>query len=260
MIVTLHPTGWACIYQQAHALLAARLAAHWHPARRPVPARWAETLAAIAQHDDGQDPWRGDNGITPAGAPAPFTLVPFSLEQARRVVAQARFQGRWRWWLTSLHISNLYEPLRGKHGAETDAFLDEQRATQEACRRGLRIKKADAQAAYALFQWADRLSLILCLGELPADERYLDIAPGPDGTRYRCCHPGLGAGGELVQTTDPIAVVVEPWPFDADEFEVSVEVTHLTQLAFADDAELAKALRVGEVRERVWRICRAARR
>ena len=88
MIVNLLPNGWECIYQQAHALLAARIGAHWHPDRRPVPERWAETIAALTQHDDGQDSWTGANGLTPAGAPAPFKLVPFSLAQAQRVVAQ----------------------------------------------------------------------------------------------------------------------------------------------------------------------------
>lgn len=255
MIVNLLPGGWECIYQQAHALLAARIGAHWHPAQRPVPARWVETLAALAQHDDGQDPWTDANGLTPAGAPAPFKLVPFSLEQARRVVAQARFQGRWRWLLTSLHVSNLYEPLRGRHGAETDAFLDEQRATQDACRKGLKETKKAAQAAYDLLQWCDRLSLILCMNELPDDERRLEIGPGPDGKKYHCYRPGVGAGGELKpKSPAPILVVVEPWPFEPNEFTVSVEASYLTRLAFEDDADLAAALREAAIQEKTWRV------
>ncbi len=253
MIVNLLPDGWECIYQQAHALLAARLGAHWRAAARPVPERWDETLAALAQHDDGQDPWTGANGLTPAGAPAPFKLVPFSLDQAQRVVAQARFQGRWRLLLTSLHISNLYEPLRGHHGAATDAFLDEQRATQEACRQGLHITKKAAQAAYDLMQWCDRLSLILCMTELPDDERQLEVGRGPDGKGYHCHRPGVGAGGELVATADePTPVVITPWPFEAEEFAVSVEATYLTRLVFTDDADLAAALRAGKIRKKRW--------
>ena len=255
MIVNLLSGGWECIYQQAHALLTARIGAHWRPELRPVPARWAETLAALTQHEDGQDLWADANGLTPAGAPASFKLVPFSLPQARRVVAQARFQGRWRWLLTSLHISNLYEPLRGQHGAEIDAFLDEQRATQDVCRTGLKATKKAVQAAYDLMQWCDRLSLILCMAELPDDERRLEIGRGPDGQTYHCYRPGVGAGGELKpQPNAPIPVVVEPWPFEVDAFAVSVEVSCLTRLAFADDAELAAALREAEIREKTWRL------
>lgn len=244
MIVNLIPTGWECIYQQAHALLAAQLAAHWHPDRHSVPpARWWETLAAIAQHDDGQDPWTGANGITDAGAPAPFKLVPFSPAQARRVTAMARFQGRWRWLLTSMHISFLYEELRGQD-AETDALLDEQREVQEACRRGLKLSKKVAQAGYDLVQWCDRLSLILCLNELPDAGRALEITRGPDGRTYQ-----VRCAGD--------AVVVEPWPFDVDEFAVSIEASYLTRLRFVDDDDLATALRAAEVREKTWRLSSA---
>ncbi len=254
MIVNLQPTGWECIYQQAHALLAAQIGAHWHPEQRPAPERWVETLAALAQHDDGQDPWTGAQGLTPAGAPAPFKLVPFSLTQAQRVNAQARFQGRWRWLLTSMHLSNLYEPLRGKHGAETDAFLDEQHRIQETCRKGLKTTKKTAQAAYDFLQLCDRFSLILCLGELPDDERRLEIGPGPDGRTYHCYRPGVGAGGDLTASDAPIPVVIEPWPFAEKEFEVSVETSILTQLVFKDDAELAEAMRTAKVEERRWRL------
>ena len=260
MIVNLLPTGWACIYQQAHALLASRIGAAWHPAQQPVPTRWVETLAAIAQHDDGQDPWIGANGLTPAGAPASFQLLPFSEAQARRVVAQARFQGRWRWLLTSMHTSTLYEPLRGQHGASTDAFLDEQLAMQAACRKDLNVCKKEAKAAYDLMQWCDRFSLILCMQQLPDDARRLDIGRGPDGRPYQCYRPGLGAGGELVKTTAPVPVVVEPWPFAADTFEVSVDVSLLTRLTFTDDADLADALHTAKIEEWTWIISRSVRR
>ncbi|MBC8171619.1 MAG: DUF3891 family protein [Anaerolineae bacterium] len=35
-----------------------------------------------------------------------------------------------------------------------------------------------------MFQWADRLSLILCRRELPEADRALEISAGPDGIRY----------------------------------------------------------------------------
>jgi hypothetical protein len=252
MIINLQPTGWECIYQQAHALLAAQIGAHWRPDLRPVPTRWVETMAALAQHDDAQDPWTGTHGLTPAGAPAPFKLVPFSRTQAQRVCAQARFQGRWRWLLTSMHLSNLYEPLRGEHGAKTDAFLDEQRTLQVTCRKGLGVTKKAAEAAYDLLQLCDRFSLILCLHELPDDERRLEIGRGPDGRTYHCYRPGVGAGGDLTASEAPIPVVIEPWPFAEATFEVSVEASILTQLVFQNDAELAEALRTAKIEERRW--------
>ncbi|RYU78320.1 DUF3891 family protein [Hymenobacter persicinus] len=242
MIVNLTNAGWQIIYQQAHALLAAQLAWHWEPFG---PAdRWVSILAAIAQHDDEQPTWDGHYGLTPAGAPADFSLQEFSLEQARGVMKAARFQGRWRCLLTSLHLSTLYEPLRGQNPA-TDAFLDEQRASQQAWRRQLKVSKPEAQRAYDLMHWCDRLSLILCRQELPEMSRALEIYTGADGQRYDVRRPA--PDGPLTVT---------PWPFKAQQFTLSVEASLLAQLQFKDDTELAAALREAPIETLNWEVAK----
>ncbi|MFD2721878.1 DUF3891 family protein [Hymenobacter monticola] len=241
MIVNSTPAGWQVIYQQAHALLAMQLAWHWPPALPPD--RWVGLLAAVAQHDDEQAAWHGRGGhygLTAAGAPANFTQKEFSLEQATGVLAAARFQGRWRSLLTSLHLSCLYEGLRGQ-SKEIDSFLDDLKVRQQQWRRALKLRKAEAQQAYDLLHWADRLSLILCRHEIPEMGRTLEIHHGPDGRRYHLRQPVAGG-----------PVLVEPWPFQAAEIEVSVEASTLTQLQFADDAELAAALRDAPIEVLRW--------
>ena len=241
MIVNSTPAGWQIIYQQAHALLAAQLAWHWPPTL--PPSRWVELLAAIAQHDDEQEDWHGRGGhygLTAAGAPANFTQKEFSMKQAAGVLASARFQGRWRSLLTSLHLSCLYEGLRGQ-SAETTSFLDDLRARQQQWRRALKITKAEAQQAYDLLHWCDRFSLILCRHELPEMGRALEITRGPDRRRYD------------VQRPDPAGTVrVQPWPFAVEEVELSIEASVLTQLWFRDDAELAAALRAAPIETLRW--------
>jgi hypothetical protein len=236
MIVNPIPTGWQIIYQQAHALLATQLAWHWPPFL--ATDRWVGLLAATAQHDDEQDAWHGrggHHGLTPAGAPANFTQVPFSIEQATNVLHASRFQGRWRSLLTSLHLSTLYEPLRGSN-ADTTSFLDELRTRQERWRKELHVTKAHAHQAYDLLHWCDRLSLILCRNELPEMGRAVEIYPDPLGNSHRTAH--------LVRQPDGpgTPVVVSPWPFVAKELTVTVEAKLLHQLQFRDDAELAIAL------------------
>ena len=242
MIVNYTAAGWEIIYQQAHALLAAQLAYAWAPT---LPTdRWVGLLAAIAQHDDEQAGWQGRGGhygLTAAGAPANFTHQEFSLEQATGVLAAARFQGRWRSLLTSLHLSCLYEGLRGQQ-AETDGFLDELRTWQQQWRKQLKLSKKEADQAYDLLHWCDRLSLILCRHEIPEMGRAVEIYRGPDGTVHTLAQPG----GE------DAPVAVKPWPFQADEIEVSVEASMLAQLQFADDDELAAALRSAPVETRRW--------
>ena len=241
MIVNPAPAGWQVIYQQAHALLAAQLMWHW-PLLGP-PDRFVGLLAAVAQHDDEQEAWHGrggHHGLTPAGAPANFTQVEFSLEQARGVLAAARFQGRWRSLLTSMHLTVLYEELRGQK-KEVTAFLDELLDRQAAWRRELQISKKEAQQAYDLLHWCDRLSLILCRQEIPEMGRAVEIYQGPDGTTHTLSQP---------EADGPVRV--SPWPFQAKELTVSVEASVLTQLQFRDDAELAAALRAAPVETLRW--------
>jgi hypothetical protein len=241
MIVNSTPAGWQIIYQQAHALLAAQLAWHWPPLLPPD--RWVGLLAATAQHDDEQEAWHhhgGHHGLTPAGAPANFTQKAFSMEQATGVMATARFQGRWRSLLTSLHLSCLYEDLRGQN-KELDALLDELRAHQTQWRRALKITKPEADRAYALLHWCDRLSLILCRHEIPEMGRAVEVSRGPDGTTHTLVQPVAGG-----------PVIIKPWPFQAQQIEVSVETSVLTQLQFQDDAELAAALRAAPLETLRW--------
>ncbi|WP_185816794.1 DUF3891 family protein [Hymenobacter metallilatus] len=236
------PAGWQIIYQQAHALLAAQLLHQW-PALLP-PDYWVGLLAAAAQHDDEQADWTGHYGLTPAGAPANFTMKEFSLEQATRLMRAARFQGRWRSLLTSMHLSTLYESLRGQK-PETDAFLDEQRAKQKTWRRELKLTKSAADQAYTLLHWCDRLSLILCRQELPEMGRALEIYHGPDGRRY-----------EVLCSAEGGPVHVRPWPFREARFKVSVEASVLRQLQFATDAELAEALREAPIETQQWELAK----
>ncbi len=239
MIVNLVQEGWEIIYQQAHALLAAQIAFNWREADRPL--RWVDTLAAIAQHDDGQRYWAGNTGLTAAGAPANFTMLPFSLEQAHQVLEEARFQGQWRSLLTSMHLSFLYEELRGQ-SRSTDNFLDEQIQNQATWRKFLKITKKEAQKAYDLMQWCDRLSLILCRGELPEAERALEISIGPDGNRYDVRQLASG----IIQIT--------PWPFESNYFTVNVEASYLSQLQFQSEEELAMALRQAPIHTKLWEL------
>ncbi len=243
MIVNSTPAGWQIIYQQAHALLAAQLAYAWPPTLPPH--QWVGLLAAIAQHDDEQAAWRGHgghHGLTPAGAPANFTQKEFSMEQAAGVQAAARFQGRWRSLLTSLHLSCLYEHLRGQK-KEIDAFLDALHAGQRQWEKALKTTKKQADQAYALLHWCDRLSLILCRHEIPEMGRAVEIHRGPDGTVHTLAQPAEGG-----------PVIISPWPFQAPEVAVRVEASILTQLQYRDDAELAEALRVAPIETLTWEL------
>ncbi|BAT51084.1 unknown protein [Nostoc sp. NIES-3756] len=245
MIVNATSTGWEVIYHRAHALLAAQLAGQWK--RKNSPPRIYETLAAISHHDDLEKEWEEDN-LTEAGAPKDFLMTNDTLtrdsskgsfQKLADLAKNARYRGRWVAMLISMHISRLNEYKRGQSPA-FDKFLDEQLENQKHYREELGIEKDDADAAYAFMQWCDRLSLILCQKELPADERFLEISKGPDGKRY-----------DIMQRSDNL-VTVEPWPFEDEKFTVNVEACDLHQVKFKSNAELTKALQTAPIKVLEW--------
>jgi hypothetical protein len=168
-----------------------------------------------------------------------------TIEQATGVLHAARFQGRWRSLLTSLHLSTLYEPLRATK-PEITAFLDELRTSQARWLKELHLTRTQARQAYDLLHWTDRLSLILCRRELPEMGRAVEIYQDPLGHGHRAAH-------QVRQPAGPgTTVVVSPWPFAHKQLTVSVESQELHQLHFRDDAELAAALRHSTIETLSW--------
>ncbi len=237
MIVNTSVQGWEIIYQRAHGLLASKIGYHWKDKDRPD--RWVETLTAISEHDDGQENWKGSYHITDAGAPEDFMLQEFSIGQAREVTGIAKYKSRWIAMMISMHVSYLYESLRGK-SKEIDDFLDEQLANQKVYRKELKIKQSDAEKAYRLIHFCDRLSLILCQSQIPDDGRKLEIFTLPNGKN-----------SYLSQRKDN-SIKVEPWVFDVNEFEISVEVHCVDDLKFSSDTDFSKAMDEATVREKKW--------
>ncbi|QJW89051.1 DUF3891 family protein [Spirosoma taeanense] len=227
MIVTQTDTGWQIINQQAHGLLAVQAAMQWRQDKRPI--HWVETLIALTEHDDGQDPWTERNHLTSAGAPLHFKILDYSVEQCKNLIQIGLQKSRWNALMMSMHTSFLYEPKRGSDKA-LDEFLDQQVDNQKKWRKQYGTRKAEAQYAYDFVQWCDALSLVLCLGQVPPEERRLEVSVGPDGISYF-----------ILQRKDR-SLLMDPWPFEADGFSVYVETFQVNQLIFKDDNELYNAI------------------
>ncbi|MEZ0540366.1 DUF3891 family protein [Fibrella arboris] len=241
MIVRLVDVGWEIIHQPAHGLLAFQLAMHWHPDKRPQ--HWPETLIALTEHDDGQQPYQDRNHLTEAGAPLHFQVLEFTTDQARRMIEVALQKSRWNALMVSMHASFLYEEKRGQ-SAELDSFLDQQKENQQSWRREYKASKAATQYAYDFVQWCDAFSLILCMNQVPPEGRRLEISIGPDKEHYY-----------VFQRTDG-TLSVDPWPYNVPAFSVQVEFNTLAQLQFASDHELYNALQQAPVQVRTWTIAK----
>ncbi|CAN5163882.1 hypothetical protein BH23BAC1_BH23BAC1_51360 [soil metagenome] len=238
MIVNVSSEGWEIIYQRAHGLLAVQLAHNWQDNLRPK--HWIETLAAITEHDDGQEPFRGHQHLTAAGAPKDFTFLEFSLPQAKNVSETSRYKSRWVALLISKHMSFLYESKRGLD-KELDIFLNLQIERQKKWLKELKVTTQQVEGAYNLLQWCDRCSLILCKNQIPEDEKALEVYIGPDQKNY------------FIKKKVNDAISVEPWPFQSDHFEVCVEYRILKKMVFDNDEELAQALDIATVELKIWK-------
>jgi hypothetical protein len=237
MIVTPTQHGWRVIHQQAHGLLAMQVALQWAQKKRPI--RWNETLAALLEHDDGQDPWEDRNHLTEAGAPLDFKELEFSVDQTRKMIQIGLEKSRWNALMLSMHTTFLYEDKRGEDPA-LDEFLDQQKTNQTKWRKTYQASLDEARYAYNFLQWCDALSLVLCQDLIQPEERRLEVSKGPDKVPYY-----------IFQRSDQ-TVGIDPWPFDANEFSLHVESYQLRQLAFTDDQELYNALNDAEVDELTW--------
>ena len=230
MIVNCLPDGWQIIYHQAHALLAAQIAGQWR--RKDAPPRFYETIAAISHHDDLEKEWETHN-LTPAGTPKDFTMnsaEETSYELLQKHLERSLYRGRWVALLNSMHLCRLNKSAKGT-SAKADAFLNQQLANQKTYCKELNVTKSEADQAYAFMQWCDRLSLILCQQELPADERALEISKGPDGKRY-----------DIIQFENGF-INVTPWCFEDDHFIVNVETITLKKIKFKKNASFVEALK-----------------
>lgn len=243
MIVSQTDSGWQIINQQAHGLLAVQAAMHWQIEKRPI--NWVETLIALTEHDDGQEPWEGRNHLTTAGAPLPFQIPEYSVEQCQNMIDIGLHKSRWNALMLSMHTTFLYTEKQGTD-KELDKFLEQQAGNQAKWRKQYKATKAETAYAYAFVQWCDALSLVLCLDQVQPEGRRLEVSKGPDGASYY-----------IFQSPDE-SLCLDPWPFDVSEFSVHVETFQLAQLVFNDDKELYNALQDAPMVLKEWTFKKSA--
>jgi hypothetical protein len=238
MIVKPHPEGWEVIFQRSHGVLAAQIAFHWQKSQRPR--RWIETMLATAEHDDAQEDFSGKKHITESGSPMDFKMQELYIHQPQLNAKYALQKSRWMGLLNSQHITFLWEEKRGKEAA-LDKLLDEQQVLQKKLIKDLKITAKEAQQAYHILEWCDALSLLLCQDLVQPEERKMEISTAPDGTIH-----------QLWQRKADGTLVVEPWCFEEENFEVAIDVRLVKQLVFKNDAELEKALQKATIIEKSW--------
>ncbi len=237
MIVNYTDQGWEVVTQRAHGILAAQFAMQWK--KKDRPARWTETLLAIAEHDDAECELDGENLLTAQGGPLNFDMKGFEPAHCQQLLDLLLTKSRYITLLTSMHLDFLYQGDVHKV-AGAASFLTQQQKLRQRLRRELGITKQLAKQIYCFMEWFDACSLLLCQNKIPLQKRTTEISHGADGIKYL-----------LFQPAQQI-LSISPWPFDEVSFVVRFESRMIPAIQFADSAAFRKAFRSAKVKETEW--------
>jgi hypothetical protein len=215
MIVNYTESGWQIITQRSHGLLAAQICAHWNKADQGR--YWVHTLVATAEHDDVYNEFENQDLINDQGGPVNFKMTEFKEEYAVHLMQMAETKSAWIALLVSRHIQFV-------HGKDPKAstFIHELKKREKLWMKILSVSPEEISLAYRLLEFCDALSLLICQHAVQPEQRKMDISTGPDKLVY-----------SVFEKSDQV-LVIDPWPFELEEFKLSYESRTLTQLCFKD--------------------------
>ncbi|MEO5910282.1 MAG: DUF3891 family protein [Pelobium sp.] len=222
MFVRYTQKGWKIILQRNHALLAAQICARWKIGNQP--SRWVETLIACADHDDSSNELEDTKLLTDAGGPMDFGMGEFDEAKTRLLINMAITKSAFTALLVSKHFIFT-------HGNEPKAkkILSELEPKESEWIRVAETSKKEVEEAYRLLEFCDAFSILICQDAIQPEKRSMEISMGPDGKMY-----------EVLE--DDECLVVKPWPFEVDEFELNYEVREIGKINFKNDEQFRKIL------------------
>ena len=223
MIINYTEKGWQIITQRGHGLLAGQICARWKLSDQP--SRWTETLIATAEHDDVYNEFEQNPLIDENGAPINFIETRFDLDASTRLMEMALTKKRFIALLINRHV-------RFTHGQDPMAqeFISTLKKQERLWLKEAEATKKELDMAYELLEFCDAFSLLICQSSIPPEGRRIEISCGPDGTPYN-----------LYQNKK--SIIVEPWPFEVNQFEVSFETRTIKKLQFKNDEEFRLMLK-----------------
>jgi hypothetical protein len=207
--MVLHHTdsGVICIGQAAHAWVSGQLARHWGGGRFARPEPFDDVCLGAEQHDVGMAGWDVRPELDPAtGLPRSFMAMPLEthLELWSAAPWKVITQSPYAALLVSMHGRALYQ---GRPGDLARRYVAEQTVFQQDLMRTLGEPPERAARNQAIVWALDFLSLAPLVGWAP-DQLGVPTSPGAPDVRLD------------IQPDGPLALTVDPWPFDTAELEL----------------------------------------
>ncbi len=241
LIVNKSTLGLHIILHEAHGLLAGKIANEIAEKYRPI--NWFETLIAICEHDDRQLNFDEKEYLSDLGVPLDFSeetyLVNDVLKRMQRVLKSCERKSLWVKLLISYHNEFIYGHLKKESEKITNFFRQELNERKKLLKH-FAIQEKEAKSYYEFLRFCDRLSLILCKDEAPECSRLLEINTSIQGDMY------------FIKKMEDDKLIVSPWIFKEDQFELSVEQRIIKETQFKSSKAFEKALKTAIPQVKVW--------
>lgn len=241
MIVKHCEQGWEVVSHYAHGLLSGKIASQLK--NEWMPEHWVDVLTGIVEHDDHLLDFEEKDYLTGNGTPRDFNMEGGSekdtLEHAERVFANAMQKSQMIALLTGRHLEFLYESLAASY-APMKKFLKKISSLRKSQRKLYGMGQKEEDHLYDIMLFSDRCSLILCQDKVPEGGRKLEINRTIADKRY------------FISKNDDGSIVVEPWPFEKDSFQLDFEYRILSRSTFNDNGDLKESLEDAKIKMRSY--------
>lgn len=231
MIVNKFVVGLHIIFHEAHGLLAGKIANEIAAEYRPI--HWFKTLIAICEHDDRQLNFDKKDYLSDIGVPLDFTEERSSvgdvMKRMQRILKSAGNKYLWVKLLIFYHLKFIYSHLKEDSKQITNFFINKKQVRQNILKL-FKISDKKAMTHYEFLCFCNRLSLILCKDEAPDHDRLLEINTSINGETY------------FIKKQKNNEMIISPWIFSTDKFELSVEERILRKSQFASSSQFETVL------------------
>ncbi|AEL26632.1 DUF3891 family protein [Cyclobacterium marinum] len=241
MIVNKSIVGLHIILHEAHGMLAGKIANEIKEVYRPI--HWFETLIAISEHDDRQLDLNEKEYLSDLGVPMDFTEENYQVdevvERMKRILRTSENKSQWIKLLISYHLEFIYGPLK-KKSKRISAFFQQQASERKTILKHFGLPNKKAKEYHEFLRFCDRLSLILCKDETPELERLLEI------------NTSIGEETFFIKKTDDERLIISPWIFKKDKFELSIEERVLKETQFSSKENFKESLLKTKPQTKKW--------
>jgi len=224
-------SGWILISQTDHSILSGEIMKYWGNRNFPVPLPEDEVLFAVKQHDNGWDNWEKSPKINHKNKyPKSFLEMDYKEQEEiwRRCFTRYRSEHPYASCLIALHFDKFNNNIC-RTNSKAEYLRNEIR---NFLKHNLHMTieeiehSQDISKNLKYVQIGDIISLALCHGWKSV--KLDDVPAGPGNERLFI----------TIESEDAKEFFVDPFPFNTDIIELTVDARYLSKKTFSSNIEL----------------------